>query len=278
MKKNRFWLLLLTITLLSQSCTKDPEMESGGLKLPLRSISSFQITPFYNGDKLGDTFLGEINEAKKTIRLTLPAYLLKQFPDAQSCDFVPSIIFSRNATLTPKNLETISLKFNPQPTDSLIYTVISEDGRKADYTLKWTFSYLYQKADILCYEFPDIIDTTTNKPVRTTTVPIILKYPKSWFTYSTPILKDQYGDEIGSIRMRIILTSASKNASIIQLPASEALSGTSKFLQNPTRMSLTDIFDCNRNSKVPVYKFTIKSEDGKTSKSYTFSLDWNTTL
>ena len=278
MKKISFW-LLLTIPLWLVSCVRDPEMESGGFKFALRSITSFQMTSFYNGDKLGDTFVGTINESQKTISLSLPAHLVIQYPDSQACSFTPSILFSRNAKITPNNLESISLKFNPQPSDSLIYTVISEDGRKAEYTLRWKYDYVYTKANILCYEFPDVIDPTTGKrPLRTTTVPITLKYPKSWFTYSTPALLDKYGDEIASIKMRIILANDSRNATIIQPVASEALSGISKFLQNPTRMSLTDPFDCNRNSKLPLYKFTVKSEDGKTNKSYTFTMDWNTAL
>jgi hypothetical protein len=277
MKTIYFW-LLLTIPLWFLSCSKDPEMESGGFKLPLRSIYKFEITPFYNGEYVGMTHSAVIDEARKTIMLSLPYNIITQNPSALSCDYIPSITFSRGANITPKNLSPISLKFNPEPSDSILYTVISEDGRQAVYTLRWKYDFKNKKADILCYEFPDIMDPLTGLSFRTGNATTWMKYPRTWFTYDTPIQKDIYGDEIGTIRMRIILSQESMNATISQPLPIEAVFLLHKFLQNPTRLSLEEPFICYHNFKQPLYTFTITSEDGKTAKNYFFTVNWDPAL
>jgi len=275
--KNITFYLLLTVLFFFVSCTKNSELESGGFKLSLRSIDKFEINSVYNEGIVNTTYSAVIDEDHKLITLSLPMEIVKNFPADTSITLIPSLSISRNANVVPKNLNPITLKFKPQSTDSLLYTLISEDGRKAVYTVRWNFEFKYKGAQVLCYEFPDVIDPQTGSPLRTSGAPTWMLYPKSWFTYSIPAVKDKYGDEIGYVKMRIILTPESMNASLFQPDVSEGLVSGTKYFQNPTRLSLTDPFNCNRNYKQPLYTFTITSEDGKKTTSNSFTLHWDTT-
>lgn len=267
--------LFLIITLVLFGCKSD-ELSSGNFKLSLRSIDKFEIGSFYNADKIDMNYTATIDEDRKTIFVNLPAILVTKNPDLEYIEFIPTIKISRGASVTPKNLETIKLATNPSEDDFIEYKVTSEDGRTAIYTLRWKFDFKYSGASILGYEFVDAIDPNTGEPYFFDSKTTYMKLPKSCFTYEEPLGKDDLGNELGQIRIRIKLTSDSKNAQIIQ-PEKEKTENTAgkEYYTNATRLSVTEPCWVGHFPSSPLYTYTLVSEDGSTIKEYYFGLNWD---
>lgn len=267
---------LFLIIVFSLCGCKSDELSSGNFKLPLRSIDKFEIGSFYNADKIDMNYTATIDEDRKAISLNLPASLVTKNPDLEYIEFIPTIKISRGASVTPKNLETIKLATNPGEDDFIEYKVTSEDGHMAIYTLRWRFDFKYSGASILGYEFVDAIDPNTGEPYFFDNKTTWMKLPKSCFTYDNPIKKDELGNEIGQIRIRIILASDSKNAQIIQpeKSISETAAGV-EYYTNATRLSVTEPCWVGHFFSSPLYTYTLVSEDGSKTKEYYFGLNWD---
>lgn len=267
--KNVFIFLLNTI-LLFCSCSND-ELKSGNFKLSLRSIDKFEINPVYNPNIIDVVYSAKIDEERKTIELQLPASLVKSNPDKEYLELIPSIKVSTKATVSPQNLEPISLKFNPSVEDFIEYAVTAEDGRTAIYTLTWNFDFMYTGADVLGYEF-----LTKDGTIEFQSKSEWMTLPKSWFTYDEPIKKDDLGNEIGQIKMKIVLSESSKNA-IIEQPEQSINTNAwgTEYYVNSTRLSLSNYVWVNHFTSRPLYTYSVVSEDGLTRKEYNFGLNWD---
>ncbi len=272
---NRLYYSFLILCCLFFYGCKDDSLSSGNFKLPLRSIDQFEINPAYNIGKIDEVFSADINEDMKTIELHLPMSLLRENPDAEYFEFTPMVKISRAATVTPKSLEPIKLSANPTENDFIEYTVVSEDGRTAIYTLTWKYDFAYKDADVIGYEF-----ISKNGDIKRIDVDKagFIRLPQSWFTYDDPIQKDDLGNQIGQIKMRIILTPSSKNATIDQPEKTKEIfrnqDGEHYYYMNPTRLSLTEPAWVDHYYGTPLYRFSVISDDRKTTKTYQFSLNW----
>lgn len=116
-------------------------------KSNLRSLVSFIIQPALNSGNVWNTYIGDIDQDQKLIKLTI-------HNGVDLTKIRPEIIVAPWATSMPGNLEPIDLT-----PDTVLYKVVAQSGKTATYSIVKKI-IPYTGANIFSVYFPSILDAT----------------------------------------------------------------------------------------------------------------------
>lgn len=215
----------ITISLLLYSCNKNSEFKSN---FGMRTITYFQVLPENNARNIYVGHMGIIDEAKKTITISLPK-------SADLTSVKPTILLAPFASVSPANLEAVNMS------DTTEYIVTAQNGKKAYYTVICKNDYVYPGATLMFATLKNVMSESGT--------PIQIRFDKTTVSQNVPEDTD-----MTAIQLELTPDPYSHHATYYVNNKPFDFSEPIDFTQHPNGLRITIISENTRNFSV----YTIK--------------------